>query len=160
MMTAESASVSVCGRVSAFNHAPANANTSAPAHTGTVTSQSMLRLRWYRTVPMIPVKMKVKSAVAIASRTPRPPNAASAGMSRIPPMPTAPISAPTANALINSRTKASIGSADHAARDARAGVPGRVGFQVVGLCVHDDAAADDAVRGVPAHRHAVDDHFD
>jgi hypothetical protein len=54
-------------------------------------------------VPRIPVKINVNSAVAIAELIDRPANRASAGISRIPPTPTVPISVPTINATIINR---------------------------------------------------------
>jgi hypothetical protein len=54
-------------------HAPSTLKTTAPAHTGLVIRQSIEPRRWNRTVPRMPVKTKVKSAVAAAVWTVSPP---------------------------------------------------------------------------------------
>ena len=54
-------------------HAPATLKTTAPAHTGDVIRQSIDPRRWNRTVPRMPVKTKVKSAVAAAAWMVSPP---------------------------------------------------------------------------------------
>jgi len=56
-------------------------------------------------VPVTPVKANVNSAVAIAAWIDSPAKALSAGISNIPPMPTAPISVPTAKAVASSQTR-------------------------------------------------------
>jgi hypothetical protein len=56
-------------------------------------------------VPVTPVKANVNSAVAIAAWIDSPAKALSAGISRMPPMPTAPISVPTAKAVASSQTR-------------------------------------------------------
>jgi len=48
-------------------HAPRTLKTTAPTHTGAVIRQSIEPRRWKSAVPRIPVKTKVKSAVAAAA---------------------------------------------------------------------------------------------
>ncbi|MNC88120.1 hypothetical protein D3C83_39070 [compost metagenome] len=72
----------------------------------------------------MPVKTKVKSAVAIASWMSSPANTVSAGISRTPPMPTAPISMPTTRATGTSQRMSSMVEtriADSTTRDASSG---------------------------------------
>ena len=54
-------------------HAPSTLKITAPTHTGFVIRQSIEPRRWKRNVPRIPVKTKVKSAVAAAVWTVSPP---------------------------------------------------------------------------------------
>ena len=105
MMTPASSSASVVGRAIEFTQAPTNAKINALNSTGRVSVQSMLPRRWNITVPTIPVKVNVNSAVAIAVCIGSAANAVSAGMSRTPPIPTAPISVPTPKAIDNSQTR-------------------------------------------------------
>ena len=93
------------GRAIEFTHAPTNAKITALNNTGRVTVQSMLPRRWNIAVPTIPVKVNVNSAVAIAVCIGSAANAVSAGMRSTPPIPTAPISAPTPKAIDNSQTR-------------------------------------------------------
>ena len=62
----------------------------------------------------MPVKVNVKSAVAIAVWIGNAANAVSAGMRSTPPIPTAPISAPTPKAIGSSHARSSIGLAPSA----------------------------------------------
>ena len=105
MMTPASSSASVVGRAIELTQAPTNAKIKALNNTGRVSVQSMLPRRWNIAVPRIPVKMNVNSAVAIAVCIGSAANAVSAGISRTPPIPTAPISVPTPKATDNSQTR-------------------------------------------------------
>ena len=73
--TVIAAIASASGRASMRDaaHAPTTLKITAPAHTGVVIRQSMEPRRWKRIVPRMPVKTKVKSAVAAAVWTVSPP---------------------------------------------------------------------------------------
>src|SRR6266853_331536 len=102
-----------------FAQAPIKPKGAAPRQTGTATFQSILPRRANSHVPAAPVNMNVNKAVAMAFWITSPPSRSSAGISRMPPTETAPISTPTPSETASNQSTMALacGECGQSARD-------------------------------------------